>query len=374
MVCSYISLVVRMVSTSVKKVVFKESNTTEGFSKSELSAWADYERSFGEAVPKLDVHSGFWSFGDYELVGHGKVTDSSCGKFLGFRGCARTELHDKTTLDGVNYSGKVFVRKVHCTCHKPTCPICYKHGWAVREAKMIETRLVECSKRFGQVEHIILSVPKLDYRLTLESLRSKAVHAVMKNRGIVGGVLIFHAFRYRNRDILLKGVFCPRGWYLSPHFHVLGYIMGGYGECRSCKFAENETFAECRGCAGFEGRTRRCFDKDGYIVKVKGKRKSVIGTAWYQLNHASVKRGVERFRVETWFGICSYRKLKVTSELRKEVCPICQHDLERLRYVGVKSFICDKSSPKYNQDTFENACEDGCVVWSAFELERSWQR
>ncbi len=145
------------------------------------------------------VQNEFWSFGDYELVGHGKVTNSNCGKFLGFRGCARTELHDKTTLDGVNYSGKVFVRKVHCTCHKPTCPVCYKHGWAVREAKMIEARLVECSKHFGQVEHIIVSVPKSDYGLTLESLRSKAVHVVMKNRGVVGGVLIFHAFRYRNR-------------------------------------------------------------------------------------------------------------------------------------------------------------------------------
>jgi hypothetical protein len=273
---------------------------------------------------RLDVQNEFWSYGDYELVGHGKVTDFSCGKFLGFRGCNRTELHEKTTLDGVNYNGKVFVRKVHCTCHKPTCPICYKNGWAVREAKMIAARLFECSKRFGQVEHIIVSVPHSDYALTLDTLRKKVVQKVLKSRGIVGGVLIFHAFRYRNREALLKGIFHPQGWYLSPHFHVLGYILGGYGKCRSCKFAKDETFIGCRGCVGFEGRTRRSFDKDGYIVKVKGARKSVVGTAWYQLNHASLKRGVERFRVETWFGTCSYRKLEVTPELRKDVCPICQ--------------------------------------------------
>jgi len=36
--------------------------------------------------------------------------------------------------------------------------------------------------------------------------------------------------------------------------------------------------------------------------------------------------------VATLFGNCSYRKLKVTVELRKSVCPICQHDLEKLRY------------------------------------------
>jgi hypothetical protein len=138
----------------------------------------------------------FWSYGEYELVGHGKQTNSGCGKFLGFRGCARVDLHNMITLDGVNYSGKVFVQKVHCTCHKPTCPVCYKHGWAVREAKRIEARLSECSKRFGQVEHIIVSVPQRDYGLSLEALRHKVVQKIMKKRGIIGGVLIFHVFLY----------------------------------------------------------------------------------------------------------------------------------------------------------------------------------
>jgi len=35
-----------------------------------------------------------------------------------------------------------------------------------------------------------------------------------------------------------------------------------------------------------------------------------------------------------WFGCCSYRKLKVTVEIKRKVCPICQHDLEKLRYIG----------------------------------------
>jgi hypothetical protein len=339
----------------------------------ELEGQADKQGNIGGTFSKIDVHNEFWSYGDYELVGHGKITNTNCGKFLGFHGCVRTELHDKTTLDGVNYCGKVFVRKVHCTCHKPTCPICYKHGWAVREAKMIEARLSECSKHFGQVEHIIVSVPKSDYGLTLESLRSKAVQVVMKKRGVIGGVIIFHAFRYRNRGILLGGVFHPYGWYWSPHFHVLGYILKGYGKCRSCKCMKDGTFAKCRSCAGFEGRTRRQFEKDGYIVKVKDKRKTVAGTAWYQLNHASVKRNSEQFRVATWFGVCSYRKLKVTPELRKEVCPICQHDLERLRYSGAKSFVCDKATPGYKQDTVEDASEDGLPVWSKWEPVKRWR-
>jgi hypothetical protein len=228
---------------------------------------------------------------------------------------------------------------------------------------MIEARLLECSKRFGQVEHVIVSVPKSDYGLSLEDLRQKAVHTVMKNRGVIGGVMIFHAFRYRSRSVLLKGVFNSRGWYWSPHFHVLGYILGSYAQCRGCHCLAEGTFADCRGCDGFEGRTRRCFDKDGYIVKVKEKRKSVIGTAWYKLNHSSIKRGVKRFHAATWFGVCSYRKLKITVELKKDVCPICQHDLERLRYFGIKSFVCDKTSDLSKQDTLEDMNEGCGEVW-----------
>ena len=318
-------------------------------------------------VDRPEVRNEFWSHGDYELVGHGSVTDVSCGRFLGFRGCARVNLHNKVTLDGVNYSGKVFVQKVHCTCHKPTCPVCYKHGWAVREANNIAARLRECSKRFGQVEHIIVSVPHKDYHLELKALRSKIVHNVMAKRGIIGGVVIFHGFRYRSRDVLLKGILHSQGWYWSPHFHVLGYILGGYRKCRICRYKKEGTFIGCRACEHFEGRTRRCFDKDGYIVKVKEKRKSPVGTAWYQLNHASVKRGVKRFHVATWFGVCSYRKLKVTPELKKQVCPICQSDLKRLHYSGTKSFVCDRTADSYKQDTLEDFMEDGVIVWTICE-------
>lgn len=145
----------------------------------------DQELSEDYLSEPSEIQNGFCSFGDYELVGHGKVTSYRCGRFLGFRGCAHTELHNKTTLDGKNYAGKVFVRKVHSTYHKATCPVCYKHGWAVREAKMIAVRLVKCSKRFDQVEHTIVSPPQHDYGFSLDSLRHKAVHAVMKNRGII---------------------------------------------------------------------------------------------------------------------------------------------------------------------------------------------
>jgi len=306
-----------------------------------------------DRLDEPDVENTYGSYGDFQLVGKDKVTNGYCGTFKCFYGCARVELHNKITLDGVKYRNKVYVRKVFNSCDKPSCPVCYKFGWAVRQAGKIEMRLAEASKRFGLVEHIVATVPPKFYGLSLEALRIKIVK-VLKARGIIGGVLIFHGFRYN----------LSKSWYWSPHFHVLGFILGGY-PCRSCK-------KKCyKGCGEFEDRKYRCYEKDGCIVRVLGKRKTVGGTAWYQLNHASVKKGVVRFHVATWFGVCSYRKLKVSAEYQKNVCPICGHILVRLDYFGVKCFVLDRNSPDYRRDSFEDLMENGRVVWVE-RVKRKW--
>lgn len=307
--------------------------------------------------PDLENVSG--SLGVFELVGHGSVTNGYCGTFKCFYGCARVELHNRTTLGGKNYRNKVYVRKVFCSCDKPSCRICYKYGWAVRQARKIELRLAEASKRFGLVEHIVMTFSPKYYDLSIEALRTKAIEA-LKMRGIIGGVLIFHGFRFNLRQY----------WYWSPHFHCLGFILGGYGDCRGCK-------KKCfKGCGGFVDRKYRCYEKDGFIVRVLAKRKTVGGTAWYQLNHASVKKDVVRFHVATWFGVCSYRKLKFTAEYKRNVCPICQHDLVRLDYFGVKRSVLDvlfsTRTSCGERDSFEDYEEDGRVVWVERVKRKVW--
>ena len=315
-----------------------------------------------------NTNSEDWgNYGDFQLVGHGRQTNANCGRFVSFKGCLHTELHNKTTLDGVNYKGKVFVRKVHASCDKPTCPVCYKSGWAVREADRITQRICEASKTSGVAEHIIVSIPKTDYGLDFEQLRLKAAK-ILKSRGVIGGVLIFHGFRYRSYDVYNNGIRNMKGWYWSPHFHCIGFILNGYGQCRHCPKFNAKSIITCAGCNGFEARTRRLFEKDGYIVKVKDERKTIMGTAWYQLNHASVKRNVVRFHVATWFGTCSYRKLKVTIERRKELCPICQKELVPLRYLGNRCFIYSKESIDYQQSEFCDFDEGGGTVWLEEEL------
>jgi len=293
-----------------------------------------YKQSYREVVPELEVRNNFWSYGKYEQVGHGKQTNSECGRFKRFDGCLNVEAHNAARWFTPDLpKNSVYVRSVYNSCDKPTCPKCFKYGWAVRQATRMEARLKEASTRFGLVEHIVASVPHKEYGLSLEALRNRAVK-ILANRGIIGGSMIFHAFRYRNSYVARK-TGLPIGWYWNPHFHILGFVGGeGYGKCRHCKGGN------CYACNGFEGVTRSENKKDGWIVKVLEKRKTVGGTAWYQLNHSSIKRGVKKSHAATWFGVCSYRKLKLINGKDvgiKHKCPICSCDLVRVRYLGVFS-------------------------------------
>jgi hypothetical protein len=311
----------------------------------------DFDRDSDDGEPETVNVSG--RFGDFVLVGSGSITNPlSCGKFRYF-GCLRTELHGRMRVDGKDYRGKAYVKVVPYSCDKPSCPVCYKYGWASREAHNIEARLKEASKRWGEVEHVVCSISPEMYGLDYEALRAKLIEA-LRSRGVIGGVMIFHGFRYNLR----------KWWYWSPHFHVLGFVLGGYGKCRACDKV-------CvRGCGGFVDKSYRLNETDKWIVKVAtqrllvdgrfvrraGKRASVWGTARYQLDHATVRESATRFQVATWFGVCSYRKLKVTVERRKHLCPLCQHEL-----VPLLSFcddiVLDVSSADFKREFYHDVID-----------------
>ena len=177
----------------------------------------------------------------------------------------------------------------------------------------------------------------------------------MANRGIIGGSIIFHGFRYANRkEAHIKGV--PFGWRWSPHFHILGFVGGeGYGLCRKCKGGD------CYACKGFEGITRRENKKDGWVVKVLDKRKTVGGTCWYQLNHCSIQRGSKKSHATTWFGACSYRKLEIINGDDVGIqhkCPICDSELVHVRYLGNSKLLLTRKGEILNM--FD---ENGTPLW-----------
>jgi hypothetical protein len=148
--------------------------------------------------------------------------------------------------------------------------------------------------------------------------------------------MIWHPFRFHKK--------IP---YLSPHFHYDGFVKGGYTcrECEHLRWSGKRWYCSAPkgSCGGFEQVTRKFNEADELIVKIaeergthlKGERRSVAGTIRYELGHCGIDLARERFHPLTWFGVCSYRKLKLGRyKAPKNVCPLCLHELEELVCVG----------------------------------------
>lgn len=71
-----------------------------------------------------------------------------------------------------------------------------------------------------------------------------------------------------------------------------------------------------------------------------------------------------RHTVIYWWGCLSYARLKVTYEVRKMLCPLCQHELED-GYSGSKVFAKDRNARDYVRDSWLPAFENGVRVWSS---------
>ncbi|MCJ7425228.1 hypothetical protein MUP01_13320 [Candidatus Bathyarchaeota archaeon] len=268
---------------------------------------------------------------NYVPVGRGARTSDFCGRWVTYKVCKNVEGHKGVSVGDLDCTGKVVVRHKHLWCHKSSCPVCFNRGWSVREAHAIVGRIVEGEKRgLGLAEHITVSPKVTDHGLPESVLRVKCRKALL-DRGVEGGCMIFHGFRENKERGCLE-------W--SPHYHVLGFVVGRE-KCRKCKMT-------CfRGCGGFVDRNYRCGEEDGYLVKVHGKRKTVFGTAWYQLNHATIRLGVRRFHVVTWFGSASYCKFKGQKPVSEDTCPACGGEMVRSVYVGKRHIAKEVGDPDY---------------------------
>jgi len=95
-------------------------------------------------------------------------------------------------------------------------------------------------------------------------------------------------------------------------------------------------------------------------------RETVFGTAFYQLNHATIKVGVARFHVVTWFGSCGNRKFK--SGVLKAVvrCPACGDEMVRAVYVGNQHIVKDVGHvdyvPLFVMDEFDENGEPNFII------------
>ena len=273
---------------------------------------------------------------EFEYVGHGGVTNpNKCGRFLSFGGCL---LHDR-----------IWCYKVLNSCDSPKCSCCYR-AWASRLARMIEPRLASASTVLGEVEHIIISLPKVDHDLSYEEMRDKCVR-LLKKVTVHSGYALLHSKSF--------------GKY-RPHFHVLGWIgaEGGAERCRNCT---GRIEKRCYSCDGIWGRIYRADAKSGYIIKVLDKRKTVGGTVFYEAEHCTIDYSKRRFRVGCWFGRAGYSnfwRLGVKVEKAKALCPVCKSETGLLEYSGSKDFVLDYlNNPSFRRSSREALTENGEMVW-----------
>jgi hypothetical protein len=191
-----------------------------------------------------------------------------------------------------------------------------------------------------------VSPPKADWGLPVRFLKGKSLD-VLLNLDVLGGGTIFHGYRIDRLDHCLR-------W--GVHWHVLGFIEGGFDRCRVCVHSRED----CYSCDGFKGKGVREFAKDGWLVKVFAERESVGATAYYQLNHATIRTGIKRFHAVTWFGNCGNRKFKALPSKVKNACHVCGGETKRSVWIGRTPFERDIGSGGYKSKFgLPDLAEDG---------------
>ena len=276
-------------------------------------------------------------------VGRGVPSSPLCGKHAGINICDNMEGHKSVSVGGRDCTDMVVIRHRHWWCKRSLCPVCFIRGWSVRGAGSISKRLEEGVRRgFGKVEHVVVSPRVVDRKLSESVLRKKCRDALF-DRDVLGGCMIFHGYSLdRKRRVLV--------W--SPHYHALCFFLhDGFDRCRACVHVRED----CASCDGVKGKEVRGYAKDGILVKVLAERETsyvdgkpnIFGTAFYQLNHSTVRVGIKRFHAVTWFGICGNRKYASPKVEVKVTCPACGDVMKRSVYVGSRPFVKDVGSPDY---------------------------
>lgn len=246
------------------------------------------------------------SYFNWHLNSHGKKRDN-CGTF------SRSDNPNKnSSIIACKEHYKLQYKIIKYSCYKAECPICNRK-WALREAETATNKILVSLKIFkragkkkvGNVRHIVFSPPQSfakDSIKTLEGyrkLKKKAIKLIRKC-GIWAGCVVFHAYRFNKTH---------KYWYISPHFHVVGI--------------------------GYLLKSNIFYEKTGWIYRNYKKRKTLLGTISYELNHCGFWQddGVIKHHLLTWFGELSYIKFKMFKKEPKYFpikCKICK---KPFRYV-----------------------------------------
>jgi hypothetical protein len=232
-------------------------------------------------------------------------------------------------------------------CWRAECPICYEK-WASREAKRADERIKNVETLYklngtplGPIRHFVLSPPQDKAKELIKTKKGYKklkgwLDKALKKGGLTGYLPVFHSHRQRkkprSRSYYLKyknekkfDVIKRNGkeiymehtgiWYISPHFHILGY---GYLE--NAKYFQKDT---------------------GWVYKNKGIRDSVYNTIQYLLSHCGIATEQENhdgrpFQVVNWFGALSSYYVHIAKkevEMHDIKCGICGEQMHEFKKI-----------------------------------------
>lgn len=225
-------------------------------------------------------------------------------------------------------------------CKRKACPDCYGI-WIKDEVNKACARLLSANSlkrnQNYRLVHIILSPEQSSPPVTRAELRAlfHEGYEYIKEKGAMGGVVVFHAFRttqYAKEQARIEHMKKwewvrqqkrPQDYYFfSPHFHLLTFVK----HLKPPKEGEGWIY-------------KTITDKNRHVIDFmrKAKRekeiKRVIG---YLLTHAVILEGNEDIiHSIRWFGSCSYNQFLTTEEeinTSKSIipipkCKVCGHDL-----------------------------------------------
>jgi len=220
--------------------------------------------------------------------------DERCGQW-GFRVCQNHSCHP---------GGQEYAERFQISCFDAYCPTC-KGSWAHRQAKSATIKLKAYAKKYHKpAKHIVWSPDMTDQKfkgIGIKGLR-KLCRKDLEDVKFKAGMLVLHMFR--DKEVQGRKV-----WYVSPHFHIVGFgwITGA------------ETLS-------------------GAVVKNLGVRDSIYNTVLYQLSHASIKKGVQTV---TWVGGLSYSKGEGKQPRVTPRCPYCEQRLAVMLTTNVFKPPCD---------------------------------
>lgn len=279
-----------------------------------------YELDLVESACEDVIHPRFSNVDGQTVPGRGKVTGHKCGLQLGFFQCPQDGY-----VDGWYYN-----------CGRAGCPVCFRH-WLARRTKDSGRRLNQIANLLHIApSHIIISPPP-NWKGSKQEIIKMA-----KKAGIVGGLIIYHPWRFRrlDNDEPISWKRCninplseekiPSYGVYSPHWHILGW--------------------------GVLVKSNIFYHQTKWFYKNRGRRpnKQAYATLYYQLSHSVIDG---RRQSLTWFGITANNKLTVDVEERyiAKLCPWCQTPMRKYQhYYSTEIEVDNKRKVRFKNYKFKN--------------------